>query len=71
MAEKIKIGILLCDVHCSKCHGIKCFRSLNNREGTFTAYKDKYLELVSYRTCTGCPGGGVANKVLDDWKKMA
>jgi len=46
MAEKTKIGILLCDYHCGRCHGIKCFRALNNREGAFSDYKDKDFELV-------------------------
>jgi predicted metal-binding protein len=72
MAEKTKIGIMLCDQHCvqTQCHGIKCFRALNNREGAFEDYKDKDLELVSYVTCTGCPGGAVGNKVLAEMKKL-
>lgn len=70
MGEKTKIGIIICEHHCSKCTGIKCFRSLNNREGAFSTYKGKELELISYTTCTGCPGGGLANKVLDEMKKV-
>jgi predicted metal-binding protein len=70
MGEKIKIGIIICEQHCSRCTGIKCFRSLSNREGAFSTYKGKELELVSYTTCTGCPGGSLANKVLDEMKKV-
>jgi predicted metal-binding protein len=72
MAEKTKIAILLCDHHCvqTQCHGIKCFRALNNKEGAFSDYKDKDLELVSYVTCTGCPSGAVGNKVLAELKKI-
>ena len=69
MSKKTKIGILLCHHHCGGCHGLKCFRALNEREGAFAAYKDVDLELVSYTTCTGCPGGAVGNKVFSEWKK--
>lgn len=69
MAEKTKIGIIICAVHCINCHGIKCFRALNNREGAFSTYKGKELELVAYAHCAGCPGGGIANKVLEPMKK--
>ncbi len=69
MAEKTKIGILLCDYHCGRCHGIKCFRALNNREGAFSDYKDKDLELVAYGSCGGCPGSHFGDRVLDDCKK--
>ena len=58
MKDKIKIGIIICDRY-STCAGGKCFRSLRNREGAFSIYKDKDLELVGYTTCSGCPGGNV------------
>ena len=69
MAEKTKIGIIICAVHCGSCTGIKCLRALNNREGAFSTYKEKELELVAYTTCTGCPGGGIANRVLEPMQK--
>lgn len=68
MRQKKKIGILLCEQHCNKCHGLKCFRALNDREGAFAAYKDTDLELVSYVSCTGC-SGAVGNKIFAEWKK--
>lgn len=58
MKDKIKIGIIICDRY-STCAGGKCFRSLRNREGAFSIYKDKEVELVGYTTCSGCPGGNV------------
>ena len=58
MAEKIKIGIIICDRY-RECAGGKCFRALNNREGAFESYKDQDVEIVGYTTCGGCPGGNV------------
>lgn len=59
----MKIGIIICNRYRS-CEGGKCFRAVNNRKGAFKRYaKDKSLELVSYTTCGGCPGGNVENTV--------
>jgi len=58
MAEKAKIGIIICDRY-RRCAGGKCFRSLRNREGAFSRYKDMEVEVVGYTTCDGCPGGNV------------
>ena len=58
MKNKIKIGIFICDRY-HTCAGGKCFRSLRNREGAFSIYKDQEIELVGYTTCDGCPGGNV------------
>jgi predicted metal-binding protein len=58
MAEKTKIGIIICDRY-RRCAGGKCFRSLRNREGAFTRYAGKQVEVVGYTTCDGCPGGNV------------
>jgi len=58
MNEKVKIGIIICDRYRS-CAGGKCFRSLRNREGAFSVYKDKDVELVGYTSCGGCPGGNI------------
>jgi predicted metal-binding protein len=58
MDNIIKLGIIICDRYGS-CAGGKCFRSLYNREGAFSQYKDKEIELVGYTTCGGCPGGNV------------
>jgi len=56
--EKIKIGIIICDRY-STCAGGKCFRSLGNREGAFSRYKGKEVEIAAFTTCGGCPGGNV------------
>lgn len=58
MKDKIKIGIIICDRY-NTCAGGKCFRSLRNREGAFSIYKDQDVELVGYTTCGGCPGGNI------------
>jgi len=58
MAEKTKIGIIICDRY-RTCAGGKCLRSMRNREGAFNRYKDKDVELVGYTTCNGCPGGNI------------
>ncbi len=56
--EKVKIGIIICDRY-RNCAGGKCLRALKNREGAFSIYKGKEVELVGYTTCGGCPGGNV------------
>ncbi len=58
MKEKTKIGIIICDRY-RRCAGGKCFRSLRNREGAFSRYKNVEVEIVGYTTCDGCPGGNV------------
>ena len=58
MNEKVKIGIIICDRYRS-CAGGKCFRSLRSREGAFSVYKDKDVEVVGYTSCGGCPGGNI------------
>ncbi|HDP98866.1 MAG TPA: CGGC domain-containing protein [bacterium] len=58
MNNKIKLGIIICNRY-HTCAGGKCFRSLRNREGAFSIYKDQEVELVGYTTCDGCPGGNV------------
>jgi predicted metal-binding protein len=58
MVEKTKIGIIICDRY-RTCAGGKCLRSMRNREGAFSRYKDEEIELVGYTTCNGCPGGNI------------
>jgi predicted metal-binding protein len=58
MEEKIKIGIIICDRY-RTCAGGKCLRSLRERVGAFSVYKNKEVELVGYTTCGGCPGGNI------------
>ena len=57
--ESVKrIGIIICDRY-RNCAGGKCLCALHNREGAFSIYQDKEVELVGYTTCDGCPGGNV------------
>jgi predicted metal-binding protein len=58
LKDKTKIGIIICDRY-RTCAGGKCFRSLREREGAFSIYKNQEVELVGYTTCDGCPGGNV------------
>jgi len=58
MDEKVKVGIIICNRY-HTCAGGKCLRALTNKEGAFSLYKDKEVELVGYTTCAGCPGGNV------------
>jgi predicted metal-binding protein len=58
MNEPVRIGIVICDRY-RTCTGGKCLRALRQREGAFSAYRGKKVELVGYTTCAGCPGGNV------------
>ncbi|MBN1849508.1 MAG: CGGC domain-containing protein [Deltaproteobacteria bacterium] len=58
MKETNKIGIMICDRY-RRCAGGKCFRSLKDREGAFSRYKDMEIEVVGYTSCDGCPGGNI------------
>jgi predicted metal-binding protein len=58
LERKIKIGIIICHRY-HRCAGGKCLRAMQNREGAFSVYKGKEIELVGYTTCDGCPGGNV------------
>lgn len=61
---KMRIGIIICDRYKS-CEGGKCFRSVKEREGAFRRYSNESeLEVISYTTCGGCPGGNVENAVM-------
>jgi len=58
MSTTTKIGIIICDRY-RRCAGGKCIRSMRDKEGAFSIYKDTSLELVGYTTCDGCPGGNI------------
>ena len=58
MSEKVKVGIIICNRY-RRCAGGKCLRALREREGAFSIYGDRDVELVGYTTCDGCPGGNV------------
>jgi len=60
--RKKKVGIIICDRY-RTCAGGKCFKALKNREGAFSIYKGREVELVGYTTCGGCPGGNVEHCV--------
>lgn len=56
--EKVRVGIIICDRY-HRCAGGKCFRSLREREGAFSLYRDREVEIVGFATCDGCPGGNI------------
>ena len=58
MAEKVKVGIIICDRYRS-CAGGKCLRAFQNREGAFAIYQGREVELVGFTACGGCPGGNI------------
>ena len=58
MEKIVRIGIIICHRY-HTCGGGKCFRSVKNREGAFSIYKNMDIELVGYSTCDGCPGGNI------------
>jgi predicted metal-binding protein len=58
MSGSVKIGIIICDRY-RRCAGGKCLRAMRNREGAFSIYASKEVELVGYTTCDGCPGGNI------------
>ena len=57
-SEIVRVGIFICNRY-HTCAGGKCLRSLRNREGAFSVYKDREVELVGYTNCDGCPGGNI------------
>lgn len=58
MEETVKISIIICNRY-RDCAGGKCFRALQNKEGAFSIYKEKKIEVVGFTTCGGCPGGNI------------
>lgn len=58
MEENTKIGIIICNRY-RRCAGGKCLRALKNREGAFSIYAGREVEMVGYTTCDGCPGGNI------------
>lgn len=58
MKEIVRVGIVICDRYRS-CAGGKCLRALSRREGAFTRYRGREVELVGYTSCGGCPGGNL------------
>jgi predicted metal-binding protein len=58
MPDTIRVGIIICDRY-HTCAGGKCFRALRAREGAFSEYKGREVELVGFTTCGGCPGGNI------------
>ena len=58
MPDPVKIGIVICGRY-HTCAGGKCLRAMRNREGAFSIYQGREVELVGFTTCGGCPGGNV------------
>ncbi|RPJ77884.1 MAG: CGGC domain-containing protein, partial [Acidobacteria bacterium] len=55
MSKPVRVGIFVCDRY-RTCAAGKCLRSLAAREGAFSVYEGKEVELVGFTTCGGCPG---------------
>jgi predicted metal-binding protein len=58
MQSPVRLGIIICDRYRS-CAAGKCLRALRSREGAFSVYEGRDVELVGITTCGGCPGGNV------------
>ncbi len=58
MSEPLRLGVIICDRY-HTCAGGKCLRALRKREGAFSAYEGREVELVGFANCGGCPGGNV------------
>lgn len=58
MDSTVRLGIIICDRYRS-CAAGKCLRALGEREGAFSRYAGRDVELVGITTCGGCPGGNV------------
>jgi len=56
--EIVRVGVIICHRY-HTCAGGKCLRAMKNREGAFSIYAGKEVELVGYTTCGGCPGGNI------------
>lgn len=56
--EIVRIGMIMCNRY-HTCAAGKCLRALKNREGAFSIYAGKEVELVGCTTCGGCPGGNI------------
>lgn len=56
--EIVRVGIIICHRY-HTCAAGKCLRALRNREGAFSIYAGKEVELVGCTTCGGCPGGNI------------
>ena len=56
--EIVRVGMIMCNSY-HTCAGGKCFRAMKNREGAFSIYVGKEVELVGCTTCGGCPGGNI------------
>ena len=56
--EIVRIGMIMCNRY-HTCAAGKCLRALRTREGAFSIYAGKQVELVGCTTCGGCPGGNI------------
>ncbi|HWQ22002.1 MAG TPA: CGGC domain-containing protein [Clostridia bacterium] len=56
--EIVRIGMIMCNRY-HTCAAGKCLRALRNREGAFSIYAGRQVELVGCTTCGGCPGGNI------------
>ena len=57
-SDPVKLGIIICGRY-HTCAGGKCLRAMQRREGAFSLYRDRDVQLVGFTACGGCPGGNV------------
>lgn len=65
--EKIKIGIIRCEIVAEVCPGVACFNAYNRRSKFFAEYGEN-TEIIGFVTCGGCPGRRVF-RLVDSMKK--
>ncbi|MEJ2420811.1 MAG: CGGC domain-containing protein [Acidobacteriota bacterium] len=58
MNGKVKVGIVVCDRY-SGCAAGKCLNAMRRREGAFSGYDGREVDLVGLVSCGGCPGGNL------------
>jgi predicted metal-binding protein len=58
MGSPVRLGIIICDRY-RACAAGKCLAALRQREGAFSAYAGREIELVGLTSCGGCPGGNL------------
>ncbi|WP_069681260.1 CGGC domain-containing protein [Clostridium taeniosporum] len=59
----MKIAIGVCEKINGICTTMGCFKALNNREKSFSVYKNENLELMSFFTCDACSNNSDENLI--------
>lgn len=59
----MKIAIGICEKINGICTTMGCFKALNGREKSFSIYREKNLELISFFTCNACSNNSYENLI--------